>query len=162
MLQSLVLWPLLCLLKVSQLLTLSCLFLQAAFAARDPVAKLKDLVGKCLPGVEAPKSWYLYTSPPKQALRDLSQSLYQAELAPAANVYFGADDMAPAGGQVLKPEVLALLGEPPGRSKDAQQAQQGPAGGQGPANQGSAAPHALDTKLGAADKGKKVPKWFKK
>lgn len=126
------------------------------------MARLKDLVGMCLAHGKAPKSWYLYTAPPKQALRDLSQSLYQAELAPAANVYFGTDGMAPTGEQVLKPEVLALLGQPPGRSRDAQQAQQGLAGGQGPANQGSAAPHALDAKLSAADKGKKVPKWFKK
>ena len=126
------------------------------------MAKLKDLVGKSLASEGGPKSWHLYTAPPKQVLKDLSQSLYQAELAPAANVYFGADEMAPAGAQVLKPEVLALLGEPPGRSTDAQQAQQGSAGGQAAASQGSAAPHASDAKLSAADKGKKVPKWFKK
>ena len=126
------------------------------------MAKLKDLVGKCLAREEAPLSWYLYTAPPKQVLKDLSQSLYQAELTPAANVYFGTDEVTPAGGQVLKAEVLALLGEPPGRSSDAQQAQQSSAGGQGAASQGSAPPPVSDTKLSAADKGKKVPKWFKK
>ena len=134
---------------------------QAAFAARDPVAKLKDLVGKCLAREGAPKTWYLYTAPPKQVLKDLSQSLYQAELAPAANIYLGSDEVTPAGGQVLRPEVLALLGEPPGRSRDTQEAQQGSAGGQGAAN-GSAGPHASNAKLSVADKGKKVPKWFKK
>ncbi len=79
------------------------------------MAKLQHLIGMCLAGEEAPKSWYyLYavTAPPKQVLDDLSQSLQQAKLPPAADVYFGANKAPPTEGQVLGLELLALLGSP--------------------------------------------------
>lgn len=66
------------------------------------MAKLQHLIGMCLAGEEAPKSLYLYAvTPPKQVLDDLSQSLQQAKLPPAADVYFGANKAPPTEGQVL-------------------------------------------------------------
>ncbi len=39
-----------------------------------------------------PKAFYLYTTPPKQVLRDLDLSLFKVQLVPAAHVYFHVAD----------------------------------------------------------------------
>ena len=100
------------------------------------MAKLQHLIGMCLAGEEAPKSWYLYaaTAPPKQVLDDLSQSLQQAKLPPAADVYFGANKAPPtrrasawAGvvGFAREPQVAAFCAAMPSMPNMAQHVAKG-------------------------------------
>eukprot|EP00897_Mesotaenium_endlicherianum_P001733 jgi/Mesen1/1588/ME000134S00697 len=59
---------------------------EATFAPSDSVGGVHELVRRALARPEAP--FYLYTAPPKQRLRSMEQSLYDAGLAPGALVYF--------------------------------------------------------------------------
>ncbi|KAK9826039.1 hypothetical protein WJX74_007186 [Apatococcus lobatus] len=112
------------------------LILQASFQATDPLAALQSFVKACL--LPTLPSWYLYTTPPKQVLKDLQPTLFQAGLVPAANVYLGisgptvqargassqpvSSQEAPQNGhmtdregmrQLLRPEVEAVMGTQP-------------------------------------------------
>ena len=47
---------------------------------------LQEFVQRCVVS-EARSAFYLYTTPPRQQLKDLEATLYRAQLVPAANVH---------------------------------------------------------------------------
>ncbi|KAL6751657.1 hypothetical protein V8C86DRAFT_2774182 [Haematococcus lacustris] len=60
------------------------LVMQAAFAASEPLGALKAAVAQLLlPGT----AFTLFVTPPKQVLKDMTQSFYKAGLVPAAHVH---------------------------------------------------------------------------
>lgn len=145
--------------------------LQAALPATAPLSELLALARAALaPGAAA--GAFLFTTPPRAVLKDLSPSLYAAKLVPAAKVHVAVDAgkaAAGAGGTaeqlLVRPEVLALAEQPPERSAvmhTAAQQQQQPATGaaaSGSAVAGGAAGSSRAT--GAAQVQKGVPKWLK-
>ena len=135
-------------------------------------------------------SWYLFTTPPKQVLRDLRPTLFQAGLVPAAIVYLGVFEPAVqhkgnasqpepsldpsqnghrTGSQelpcLLRPEVEAAVGsQPQWQPKDQPQ----PAGGSTrPAlsaaekGKGRVSEGTSGLAAGGEDKARKGPKWLK-
>ncbi len=146
--------------------------LQTALPATVPLSELLQLTRAALaPGAAA--GAYLFTTPPRNVLKDLSPSLYAAKLVPAAKVHVGLDASkaaAAASGQaeqqLVRPEVLALAEAPPERSavmhaRTKGQQQQPAAGGVpgGSTAAGGAAGGSQAT--GAAQVQKGVPKWLK-
>ncbi|CAL1540507.1 unnamed protein product [Lymnaea stagnalis] len=65
------------------------LTLQGVFRPREPVAALYSFVKAHIKNEKL--SFYLYTSPPKEVLKDKKSSLAANRLAPAVIVYFGSD-----------------------------------------------------------------------
>jgi hypothetical protein len=94
--------------------------LQASFPAVAPVAELHELIKTALLP-EAAKTFYLFTTPPKVELKDMSLSFYAANLVPAARVHVGFKGGAAGDwvlvGSCLRPEVAALMGRPPSRAE---------------------------------------------
>lgn len=145
--------------------------LQAALPATAPLSELLALARAALaPGAAA--GAFLFTTPPRAVLKDLSPSLYAAKLVPAAKVHVAVDAGKAAAGAgstaeqlLVRPEVLALAEQPPERSAvmhTAAQQQQQPATGaaaSGSAVAGGAAGSSRAT--GAAQVQKGVPKWLK-
>ena len=137
---------------------LPCLSLPA-----QRIGQVLALARAALPAAAAAQAAFLFTTPPRTPLKDLSLSLYAAKLVPAAKMYVGWDaakagpPAAGAGEPQLRPEALALVGPPPQRAdgihRHQQQQQAGPAGGAAAARQGGAA--------GASQPQKGVPKWMK-
>lgn len=126
---------------------------QANFKALDTLASLQKLVQQCmLPNLP---QWYLYVTPPKQALKDLSLTFYKAGLLPAANVLVGMDSKH--DGLFLKPEVAALQAVPPPRTV-ARQSNGAETSGTSKGNVGSSVQFLPSSK---ATGEKKVPKWMK-
>lgn len=124
---------------------------QADFKALETLVSLHKLVQQCmLPNLA---QWYLYITPPKQVLKDLSLTFYKAGLLPAANVLIGLDSKH--DGLYLKPEVAALQAAPPSRSVAKQS---NDAKTSGASNVGSGAQFLPSSK---ATGDKKVPKWMK-
>lgn len=89
--------------------------LQAKFHARETLAALADVVGKCLLSEVAP--FYLYTAPPKKAIEDLKMNFFDAGFVPGALVYFamepreGCTEERLKNGPFLRPEILAIKQE---------------------------------------------------
>lgn len=95
---------------------------QASFAASQPLSTVHQLVTQVALPQLAP-ALYLYTTPPKTVLKDMTATLYQLKLVPAAHLYVGFDEKkvkASAGvaaatvaagtaGSYLKTEVMALM-----------------------------------------------------
>ncbi|KAL4452338.1 hypothetical protein ABPG75_008000 [Micractinium tetrahymenae] len=151
--------------------------LQTALPATAPLAELLALARAALaPGAAA--GAYLFTTPPRTVLKDLSPSLYAAKLVPAAKVHVGVDagkaaaaapaTMSSQGQQQqqhVRPEVLALAEAPPERAAvmhtraAAQQQQPAGAAAGGSAAAGGAAGGSRAS--GAAQVQKGVPKWLK-
>jgi len=97
--------------------------LQASFPAVAPVGELHELIKVALLP-EAAKTFYLFTTPPKMELKDMSSSFYAADLVPAARVHVGFRGAVVGGGgdkervsSCLRPEVVALMGPPPSRAE---------------------------------------------
>nr|GLL18612.1 plant UBX domain-containing protein 1 [Ipomoea trifida] len=85
--------------------------LEATFHPSETIQNLADLLIKVVVRPDLP--FYLYTTPPKKQIKDLSQDFYSAGFVPGAIVYFSydvpkGDDVAP--GNYLKEEVLSLQG----------------------------------------------------
>lgn len=59
---------------------------QANFKATDAVAALYAFVDSCI-APELEGKFFLYTTPPRQVLKDLDATLYHAQLVPAAHVH---------------------------------------------------------------------------
>ncbi|BBN10011.1 tether containing UBX domain for GLUT4 [Marchantia polymorpha subsp. ruderalis] len=80
--------------------------LEATFHPSDPISLLIDLLRKVvmLPN----ETFYIYTAPPKQRLKNLQQSMYEAGLAPGALVYFSYESPRDMDGPYLRPEIAAL------------------------------------------------------
>lgn len=126
---------------------------QAEFKALETLASLQKLVQQCtLPSLP---QWYMYVTPPKQALKDLSLTFYKAGLLPAANVWIGMDGRHE--GPMLKPEIAALQGAPPVKTVAKQS---NSAEGSG-APKGSVRSGAQFLPSSKATGEKKVPKWMK-
>ncbi|XP_011098826.1 plant UBX domain-containing protein 1 [Sesamum indicum] len=87
--------------------------LEASFHPSETIQSLVDLLNKVVTHPELP--FYLYTTPPKKQIKDMSQDFYSAGFVPGAIVYFAynvpkGDDGAQFAGPFLQEEVLSLLG----------------------------------------------------
>lgn len=129
--------------------------LQAEFKALESLGALQRLVQQCA-ATDLPK-WYLYVTPPKQALQDMGRNFYQAGLVPAANVHVGMDSQHT--GPFLKQHVAALEGPPPSRHAATKQTDTTMSESQltGIAGASTFLPSSKVTASGE----KKVPKWMK-
>ncbi|KAK4392908.1 Plant UBX domain-containing protein 1 [Sesamum angolense] len=95
--------------------------LEASFHPSETIQSLVDLLNKVVTHPEFP--FYLYTTPPKKQIKDMSQDFYSAGFVPGAIVYFAydvpkGDDGAQFAGPFLQEEVMSLLGM--GSEKDLQ------------------------------------------
>ncbi|OIT05958.1 plant ubx domain-containing protein 1 [Nicotiana attenuata] len=87
--------------------------LEATFHPSETIQSLLDLLMKVIAHPELP--FYLYTTPPKKQIKDVSQDFYSAGFIPGAIVYFSydlpkGDDGAAASGPYLQEEVMCLQG----------------------------------------------------
>ncbi|XP_022869792.1 plant UBX domain-containing protein 1-like [Olea europaea var. sylvestris] len=133
--------------------------LEASFHALETIQSLVDLLMKVVAHPELP--FYLYTTPPKKQIMEMSQDFYSAGFVPGAIVYFsydvpkGDDGSAPSG-PFLQEDVMSLLGlefveEQAGTSQQSQPETESVI------SSSSAAPEVKP----AADKKKIKPKWLK-
>lgn len=133
--------------------------LEASFHASEAIQSLVDLLTKAVAHPELP--FYLYTTPPKKQIKEMTQDFYSAGFVPGAIVYFsydvpkGDDGSAPSG-SFLQEDVMSLLGlefvkEQAGTT---QQSQPEP---ESVISSSSAVPEVKP----AADKKKIKPKWLK-
>ncbi|KAJ6841465.1 plant UBX domain-containing protein 1 isoform X1 [Iris pallida] len=89
--------------------------LEAKFQPSENIQSLFDLVQKVVAQPDLP--FYLYTTPPKERIKDMSKDLYSAGFAPGAIVYFSYD-LTKAGLEVdstnaepyLRKDILSLDG----------------------------------------------------
>ncbi|KAL9686155.1 hypothetical protein QQ045_023610 [Rhodiola kirilowii] len=86
--------------------------LEATFHPSETFQNLVELLTKVIAHSELP--FYLYTTPPKKQIKDLSQDFYSAGFIPGAIVYFSYDASigdipeAAASGPYLKEHILSL------------------------------------------------------
>ncbi|GFP84956.1 tether containing ubx domain for glut4 [Phtheirospermum japonicum] len=130
--------------------------LEVTFHPSETIQSLVDLLKKVVAHPELP--FYLYTTPPKKQLKDMSQDFYSAGFVPGAIVYFACDvpkgdDGAPVAGPFLQEDVMSLQG----LEFVAQQAETAPQPAPEPVITGpSVVPEQKPT-----DKKKIKPKWLK-
>lgn len=83
---------------------------EAKFESSDKVQSLVDLLMKVVARPDLP--FNLYTTPPKQLIKDTSKDFYSAGFAPGANIYFSYN--LPKGsentGPYLRDDILSLNG----------------------------------------------------
>ena len=162
--------------------------MQASFQATEPLAALHSFVRACL--LPGSPSWYLYTTPPKQVIKDLRPTLFQAGLVPAAIVYLGIQEAAAQSNgarsqpnpsqegsqkghitrskelpQLVRPEVNAVTGvQPDWRPRD-QPGRGGeafrPALSAADKGKGRAAEGGFASASTGEEKAKRGPKWLK-
>ncbi|EXC31380.1 Tether containing UBX domain for GLUT4 [Morus notabilis] len=88
--------------------------LEATFHPSEKIQSLVDLLVKVIAKPDWP--FYLYTTPPKKHIKDMSQDFYSAGFVPGAIVYFaydipkGDDDAAAWTGPFLRDEIISLKG----------------------------------------------------
>lgn len=89
--------------------------LEATFHPSETMQSLVDLLTKVVAQPDLP--FYIYTTPPKKQIKDMSQDFYSAGFAPGAIVYFsydqskGDDHIAAAvSGPFLKEDIMSLKG----------------------------------------------------
>lgn len=87
--------------------------LEATFHPSETIQRLFDLLMKVLAQPDIP--YYLYTTPPKKQIKDLSEDFYSAGFVPGAIVYFSQNmlkghDGTEASGPFLLDEVMSLKG----------------------------------------------------
>lgn len=85
--------------------------LEATFHPSETIQSLIDLLKKVIAQPEKP--FYLYTTPPKKLVKDISQDFYTAGFCPGAIVYFSYDVSngdSSNDGPYLPEEVLSLKG----------------------------------------------------
>ncbi|KAI3884956.1 hypothetical protein MKW98_002348, partial [Papaver atlanticum] len=88
--------------------------LEVKFHPSETLQSLNDLLTKVVSHPELP--FYIYTTPPKKQVKDMSQDFYSAGFAPGAIVYFSydlpmGDDSAIANlGPFLQDDILSLNG----------------------------------------------------
>ncbi|KAJ6896094.1 plant UBX domain-containing protein 1-like [Populus alba x Populus x berolinensis] len=88
--------------------------LEVVFHPSEKIQSLFDLLSRVLAQPVVP--FYLYTTPPKKQIKDLSQDFYSAGLIPGAIVYFsydkpnGEDNAAFSSGPFLQEDVMSLKG----------------------------------------------------
>jgi tether containing UBX domain for GLUT4 len=64
--------------------------IQASFTASQPLSAVQQLVTQIALESVAP-ALYVYTTPPKAVLKDMTATLYQLGLVPAAHLYVGCE-----------------------------------------------------------------------
>ncbi|GFY87270.1 plant UBX domain-containing protein 1 [Actinidia rufa] len=85
--------------------------LEATFHPSEAIQNLVDLLKKVVAQPELP--FYIYTTPPKKQVQDMSQDFFAAGFVPGAIVYFsydlprGDDNVSPSG-PFLREDVLSL------------------------------------------------------
>ncbi|CAN1187961.1 Plant UBX domain-containing protein 1 [Linum perenne] len=88
--------------------------LEVPFQSSEKIQCLFDLLTKAVAHPEKP--FYLYTTPPKKQIKDLSVDFYSAGFIPGAIVYFSydlpkaGDDAAVTSGPYLQEEIMSLKG----------------------------------------------------
>ncbi|KAI0516088.1 hypothetical protein KFK09_008760 [Dendrobium nobile] len=89
--------------------------LEAKFQPSEKIQKLVDLLKKVLARPDLP--FYLYTTPPKEQIKDFSKDFYSAGFAPGAIIYFSYDlpkdselCKVASAGPYLRDDVLSLNG----------------------------------------------------
>ncbi|KAI3666009.1 hypothetical protein L6452_44647 [Arctium lappa] len=90
--------------------------LEATFHPSETMQSLVDLLMKVVAQPDLP--FYIYTTPPKKQIKDMSQDFYSAGFAPGAIVYFSYDQSkgddhvaaAAASGPFLKEDIMSLKG----------------------------------------------------
>ncbi|CAI2175853.1 2049_t:CDS:10 [Funneliformis geosporum] len=80
--------------------------IQMAFLSKETVGQLYEFVRDALRTPQ--REFYLYTSPPKNVLLDMSVSLYHAELTPASVIYFSWTEKISDSEHILSDEYLKL------------------------------------------------------
>ncbi|CAB4483306.1 hypothetical protein RhiirA5_407121 [Rhizophagus irregularis] len=85
--------------------------LQMTFLSKETVGELYEFVKEALRTPQ--RSFYLYTSPPKKVLTEMSLSLYYAELSPASVVNFSWTDKLSDSEHFLSDEYLKLRTDMP-------------------------------------------------
>uniref|UniRef100_A0A1D1YU07 Tether containing UBX domain for GLUT4 n=1 Tax=Anthurium amnicola TaxID=1678845 RepID=A0A1D1YU07_9ARAE len=86
--------------------------LEAKFHPSETIQSLMDLIIKVVARPDLP--FYLYTTPPKERIKDMSKDFYSAGFAPGAIVYFSYDLPKEQDGQVgspvpfLREDILSL------------------------------------------------------
>ncbi|KAJ6824791.1 plant UBX domain-containing protein 1 isoform X1 [Iris pallida] len=104
--------------KISKALIRVCFpdnyILEAKFQPSENIQSLFDLVQKVVARPDLP--FYLYTTPPKERIKDMSKDLYSAGFAPGAIVYFsydrtkGSEVDSTNTGPCLREDILSLNG----------------------------------------------------
>ncbi|CAN0924637.1 Plant UBX domain-containing protein 1 [Linum grandiflorum] len=85
--------------------------LEVPFQSSEQIQSLFDLLTKVIAHPEIP--FYLFTTPPKKQIKDLSVNFYSAGFIPGAIVYFAYDlpkDEAVTSGPYLQEEIMSLKG----------------------------------------------------
>jgi len=88
--------------------------LEVVFHPSEKIQSLYDLLSRMVAQPEVP--FYVYTTPPKKQIKDMSQDFYSAGLIPGAIVYFSydmpnqVDNEAVNSGPFLQEEVMSLKG----------------------------------------------------
>ncbi|XP_010248852.1 PREDICTED: plant UBX domain-containing protein 1 isoform X2 [Nelumbo nucifera] len=88
--------------------------LETKFNPSETLQSLIDLLMKVVARVDLP--FYLYTTPPKKQIKDMSQDFYSAGFVPGAIVYFsydlpkGDENAAEPSGPYLQDEIISLNG----------------------------------------------------
>ncbi|KAK6913026.1 UBX domain [Dillenia turbinata] len=86
--------------------------LEATFHPSETIQSLIDLLNKVIAQPELP--FYIYTTPPKKLIKDMSQDFYSAGFVPGAIVYFSYDIPRDGDAAVLSPylqeEIMSLRG----------------------------------------------------
>lgn len=134
--------------------------LEATFHPSETIQSLFDLLMKVVARPDIP--FYIYTTPPKKQVKDMSLDFFSAGFVPGAIVYFSydlpkGDDAAAAANSVpfLKEEVMSLKGFDATIQQAEQQVESAPE----PAPGSIPTPVAQDSK--SAEKKPAKPKWFK-
>nr|GEV89400.1 plant UBX domain-containing protein 1-like [Tanacetum cinerariifolium]GEV89493.1 plant UBX domain-containing protein 1-like [Tanacetum cinerariifolium]GEW11906.1 plant UBX domain-containing protein 1-like [Tanacetum cinerariifolium]GEW47493.1 plant UBX domain-containing protein 1-like [Tanacetum cinerariifolium]GEW54135.1 plant UBX domain-containing protein 1-like [Tanacetum cinerariifolium] len=134
--------------------------LESTFHPSETMQSLVDLLMKVVARPDLP--FYIYTTPPKKQITDMSQDFYSAGFAPGAIVYFSYDQSKGDSGVAvsslfLKEEVMSLKG------LELIAEQEKPVVNQGPVEPtaASTAPPPAQERKPATDKKMAKPKWLK-
>ncbi|PWA95887.1 plant UBX domain-containing protein 1 [Artemisia annua] len=134
--------------------------LEATFHPSETMQSLVDLLMRVVAQPDLP--FYIYTTPPKKQITDMSQDFYSAGFAPGAIVYFSYDQSRGDGGVAasspfLKEEVLSLKGLELIAEQEKPEVNQGAA----EPTAAATAPPPVQERKPAADKKMTKPKWLK-
>eukprot|EP01025_Chloroclados_australasicus_P009517 TRINITY_DN13645_c0_g1_i8.p1 TRINITY_DN13645_c0_g1~~TRINITY_DN13645_c0_g1_i8.p1 ORF type:complete len:351 (+),score=54.82 TRINITY_DN13645_c0_g1_i8:633-1685(+) len=128
---------------------------QLSFKPLEKLLELQSVITSLIKQ-EFRKSFYLFTTPPREIIKDYDQTFWSAGLVPAAYVHFRVKEIKDEVSQqnYLSQEVIDLKGDPPQRKsievENQQQEQEAKEEIKGPVE-------SQRTSKG----GKKLPKWFK-
>ncbi|XP_048328821.2 plant UBX domain-containing protein 1 [Ziziphus jujuba] len=88
--------------------------LEAIFHPSETIQRLVDLLQKVITRPDLP--FYIYTTPPKKQVKDMSQDFFSAGFVPGAILYFsydipkGDDTVEVSSGPFLQEEIMSLKG----------------------------------------------------